>query len=183
MSVTIATLCDKVHRELPANARRDLGDYESAIPEALKRVSYAGLTALFRPSLEVIITLTVSVRDALNRQTATLPTSSTVIIAGSIREGDVVHSDLTRPLLLRPINELTYLYSGSVLGAFAVDDGKVYVFKQGTAFATTSNALSVRGVKLMLTVADIPLEVEPFVVAEIVAILMGMPMVQETAQA
>lgn len=177
MAVTIATLSDKVRREIPADKRSLVSDYESLIPEALKAVSHKVANpqheyAIFRPSLETIVNLTLGVRDGLNRQTAALPVSSTVIIPESIRDGDVTHTDLTDPLIMRAITELTYVFSASVLGFFSVDDGKVYAFKQGTAFATTASALKARGVLLMQAVADIPLVLEDAVVDTMIQMVM-----------
>lgn len=172
MARTLADYVEDARLQIPLQQRPAKGDVENVFVEALKQVSFDAIESPYRAFLEVTVTLTLSTRDGLSRQTVSLPTSSTVIIAASIREGDVTHSDLTDPLLMRPISELTYVYSGSNLGYFAIDEGKVYCFKQGTAFAVTSNALSVRGVKLMQVVGDVPLEVEPYVVLKMVQMVM-----------
>jgi hypothetical protein len=146
MALSLNTLVDKVRRRLKDAGRAQTGDIESGILEALKRVSRSVINSPERVALEITANVTLGAADSNGLQQGALPST---IIQESIRSGDVTHADLTRPLEKKDtVSDLTYILSTSVLGFFAIHEGKLFTRRGASSLATGTPAV-VRGVRLL----------------------------------
>lgn len=177
MALTKETLTDKVRRRLPAGMRGRVGDIQSAIIEGLKDVSRAHINSDARVVLEITVNVTLGAPDASGIQSGALPST---ILAESVRDGDVTHADLSRPLVKKKsVGDLAYLWSQSVLGFFSVHDGRLYARRPAGALATGTPAVA-RGVRLFgasgniaTELALVPVQLEPDVVDAVAQRVMG----------
>lgn len=164
MALTVKTLVDKITRLRPAQRATLTPDVESAITETLKEVSRTSATAPWRTELEIIVSLTLGAADAFGLQAAALPT--TILPETVMLLDEVTHTALTSALIQRPsIAEMlgAGIFSASVYGYYTVSEATIYTRKGTGSLAVTANALKARAVKLMVTLADVPLAMEDLV--------------------